>query len=378
MGFVAAGAVRKFVEMKMMLKLLRLQNKKGVDYYTPFVAIVGFLVLAAVLTAVMLKQYGLASEFNLGREQLRLFHTYSTADKMLSFVDDSAKLSLEQAAHSSGSKGFYNSIPACGSKDSFNYWSKDSASSANDCVPETTPCYPDEAAVKSAFLENFEKSLSGFVKSFNDKGGFEVDKKKVELPFDYKLELQPVPDRTEVVGISGKPLVIASAATNPFKYEVKPSFRESIPIDVVAQGAEVVKGAKQLAKPNKKDAEKKLSDFSKAGALKWSLAGYSTQGHSPPCAFVVEPKGCNYKCNCQPTTDCGDSDPKTTCGGECETCYYDKVEIVTYNDITALFSADSGKKFPYYDPASKKVVMKSVAYDFGLSWIEVTGSSTNC
>ncbi len=357
-------------------KTLLLRNKKGLDYYSPLVAIVGVFVLIAVLGMVMLKQYRLAAEFDLGREQLRLFHTYSTADKMLSFVDDSARLSLERAAYKYGKSGFHSSAPVCGSSNGFNLWTREQSLKQNDCVPQLMPCYPDEAAMNPTFRSFFSAALESFVKSFNDTGGFEVDKKKVELPFDYEFELQPVSGRTEVVGISGEPVTITSAAANPLKYEIKPNFRESITPDVIADGNAVVSKAPQLLRKKKDEIISTLGSFnSQNPALQWKLASYSTPPTSCPhtigtCTYCDEYQDVCVACEDDP---CCSITPICTKSHEGE-----EVEVVSYNDVYVVFSVANGKSFYVSDPPSSQPQLKGISYDFGLNWLEETGRSTTC
>ncbi|MBI2142715.1 hypothetical protein HYU20_00005 [Candidatus Woesearchaeota archaeon] len=355
-------------------------GRKG-SFFVPLVVFGAIVVLISLLGLMYAKSQALkGGEKAIGEKQTKLFTVYQFGEKHLFFVDESVKKASQAALLETASSGL-TETGACGKASSYSLWAKQSMDGS--CNPITTPCYPSDNEIKLYFDKTFKKNYGVYIDSYNsfrDKTLFS------EIPKEYsEVKVESYGNGLRLIGKAKVPVDISGYSWEQkpmprplFEYKVKPSFNEPVAVNFLEDRTKLVSAAPQLFGKTKKDSEKKLDELNKAASLKWSLAGYSTPSHSPPCSFVVEPDGCSYDCNCKPKTDCGDNDPKTTCGGECDTCYYDKVETVTYNDITALFSADAGKEFPYYDPVSKKVSMKSLAYDFGLSWIEVTGSKTNC
>lgn len=355
-------------------------GRKG-SFFVPLVVFGAIVVLISLLGLMYAKSQALkGGEKAIGEKQTKLFTVYQFGEKHLFFVDESVKKASRAALLETAGSGLTES-GTCGKAGSRSLWVKQSMDSG--CNPVTTPCYPTDDESKLYFAKAFKKNYDFYIDSYNsfrDKALFS------EIPKDYsEVKVESYGDGLRLIGKAKEPVTISGYGWEQkpqprtlFEYRVKPSFNEPVEVNFREDNVKLVSEAQQLFGKTKEDSEKKIGELNNFGALKWSFAGYSSPGHSPPCSFVVEPAGCPYECNCKPETDCEDDNPKTTCGRECETCYYDKVETVTYNDVTALFSADTGKKFPYHDPASKKVVMESLSYDFGLSWIEVTGGSTNC
>src|SRR3989344_4042800 len=97
--------------IKPMKPLLR--NKRGMDYYVFIVSLVGVLMLSFITFSLFTKQYGLSSGLSTGTEQFRVLKTYAVAEKALLFVDNAAKLALEQAAYYYGKRGFYAADSPC-------------------------------------------------------------------------------------------------------------------------------------------------------------------------------------------------------------------------------------------------------------------------
>lgn len=356
--------------MRTLRKSLVLKGKKGLDYYTVTVAIVGIFMLSFIVFSLFTKQYALSSGLPIGTGQFRLLKVYAAAEKALLFVDASARLALEQAAYKYGKNGFYVASSPCGGSGGFNYWSKDTMNSRNDCVSQTTQCYPGKAVMESTVAAFFTSGFSNFISSFNSNS-------EAEIPFDYgPFEVSNVVGRTEIVGKSKKPITIEVPNV---KYEVKPSFRESIPVGVIAGGNEVIAGAKQLVKLSESDTKKKLDDeFDKAGKFGWSLVGYSKSSDSctydtkNSCSYVCgKKKICEEWCEEDPGVCCKEKEEDVTCDGTFKT-------TVSYDEFSSLFTAAENQKLLVNNPATGKPEFKDLEYDFGLSWIETGSSSDAC
>ncbi len=358
--------------------LMMLRNKKGIDYYTVTVAVVGIFLLSFVVFSLFTKQYALSSGLSIGTEQFKLLKTYSAAEKALLFVDDSAKLAIEQAAYKYGKSGFYYSGSPCGSNGGFNYWANNTISPADDCVPKTNSCYPDEPMMKWTLSTFFYYAFYDFISGFNSASA-------VKIPFNYEpFAVESVVSRTEIRGISKDAITIEVPNV---KYEVKPSFRESIPIDVVANGKEVVANSQLLVRLSEGDTKSKLKDFSGAGKFKWELASYTKKSSS--CTYNTGVT-CSYDCGDDCTTSCvewcPDPDPVTgdpvCCKEEtnCVDVFCDGTikTTVAYDEFSSLASATENQKLLVVDESTKKPMFKNLEYDFGLSWIETGSSSDTC
>src|SRR3989338_4686710 len=349
------------------------KNRKGLDYYPPLVAIIGIFVLGAIISMVFLKQYPLAAQFSLGREPLRLFHTYATADKALAFVDESASIALERSAYISGKSGFYDSTPSCGSRDGLNLWSIGSMES--DCTFPLTTCYPGESGAASQFKSNFESALGELVKTFNAKGPVIVNGKPVVRPDSYNLKLQPVPGRTEITGTADKPLVIAYGVTNPLKYEVKAGFRVDLPFDLLTNRKAIVDTAQQAAGKLENDARDVINSADGVGGLDWK-EDFNLERIGSICLHDVGTCSC-----CQDEQECNKFDKDGFCveWGDWVTVPAGDgtvVEKLPFDIITAPMSVKvdgaggSHARFFIYDDASGKVSGRDMTYEFPLTWMD--------
>lgn len=384
---MAAAAVRM---IKMKRKSIVAANKKGLNYYSPLIAIMGILILGAILSNLFVKQNRLASEFDLGREQFRVLLAHSSAEKALLFVDNAARLSLEQAAYNYGKNGLYSAGSPCGSSGAFNYWTKDVILPKENCVPRTIPCYPDKNNPdpnirEAALLSFFRQTLSSFVNSFNDKSGLKVEDSSVSIPFSYEeFTLSPVAGRTEIIGKSKEPITITAAKTNKLVYEIKPSFRQSILVDVIANGDGVVSNSMQLAKISESATKEKLKGFSDPGKLKWNLDSYTK---APRACTYDTGITCKYVCDqiCSTSEVCSPGEGENaapSCHKEttCVPVYCDGTykRTTSYDEFSSLVSSAEKDNVLVNSPATNKPEFKNLEYDFGLSWIETTGSSDTC
>ena len=350
--------------MKPLRRNLMMRSKKGLDYYTLIISLVGILLLSFVIFNLFNKQLKLSSGLPIGTEQFRIIKTYSAAETALSFVDDSARLALEQAAYSSGKAGFYgeDSVDAngearrnpCGKNKDYSYWTKDVLDSR--CAPMAVNCYPDEDIMKSTITTFFTPALGSFVSAFNAQN-------QIRIPFNYEpfTVTKGSTDITEVVGISKEPLIIS---VPNIKYEVKPSFRESIPVDIITSGKEVVEGARQLARDDQGEIGRMLGDFSNAGKLEWKIDDYKNPKNS--CGYSPGTMRCD--CNCRRVA--GDR--------ICDTCPSTIWQTITYNDVSALFSVSEKAKLLTYNKQTNKPEFKDEEYDFGLAWFEPFSCVQTC
>lgn len=364
-------------------KPLMLKSKKGFDVYAVIIMIVGIWILAFVTISMFAKNNRLETQLGLGEKQLGLLSTYAAAEKALLFVDDSAKLAIEQAAYKYGKSGFYYSGAVCGSSGDFSYWANDTIIPADDCVPKTKQCYPDEPMLKWTLSTFFYYDLYDFISSFNSVS-------KIEIPFNYEqpFTVSPVVGRTEIVGISKEPVAITAPNV---KYEVKPSFRESIARDVIGDGVSVVAVARQLAGEKEKDARSLVKAADGTGGLDWNEKFDYSKAESS-CTYAIGSCAC---CETVETCEEGEDDPDTgefVCkkkgtsevpvddGTEYRTVPYDSFDIPMSVKVNDPDSGTGHRQFFIYDEAAKKVVLKELEYKFAVNWVEdhPEDSSTSC
>ncbi len=374
---MAAAAVKR--RMNMRRKMLK-ANKKGLNYYSPIIAIMGIFILGAILSNLFVKQNKLSADFDLGREQFRILLAGTSAEKAMLFVDNAATLSLEHAAYKYGRNGFYEDVSPCGSINSYSLWEKEVSLTQDECIPKSIgPCYPSSNEMQSTLLSFFGSNFNDGVSAFNSNSGLKVEGNNVVIPSSYGFTISPAAGRTEITGKSSQPVSIVAAKTNQLVYEIKPDFRESIAPDVISEGSEVANKAPQLVRQSSNGVNTMLNSFKSANpALQWKLDSYS----SPQTSCSHNVGTCTYDCNCVTVENpCPDDNTKKCTSESCETCVGTNVETVTYTDYNAAFSVTdvaSGKGFYVSDPPSAQPQLKSLDYRFGLSWLEEKSRGTAC
>lgn len=357
--------------------IIKCSNRKG-SLLVPFVIFGAIITLIGLLMLVFTK--GQSFEKSLGDRQLELFTIYQIGEKYLHFVDESVKLSIRPALLEVSRNGLKKS-PDCGKDTGQQYvlWADDSTNSDCNIVPKG--CYPSEGDEKSYFVDTFKAEYLPLLQEFNDKKSVLTDF-SAKIPKEFtNLKVEKVGDKLELVGIAKDAVSIEKTTDNaPYnlvlRYKVKPSFRAEIGANFLKDGAEIAGKAPQLLRKKEADVRSILGSFnSQNPSLQWALASYSTPGSA--CSHVIGT--CTYKCKCVPVKFACGVDNKDTCTGEsCETCTGRDVETVSYKNVTAAFSVANGKSFYVSDPPSSPPQLKGISYDFGLNWLEETGSVTKC
>ncbi len=368
--------------------MLMTANKKGLNYYSPLIAIMGIAILGLILSNLFVKQYKLSSDFDIGREQFRILLTESSAEKVLLFVDNAARLALEQAVYNAANKGFRVTASPCSGKGGFEYWAQDKISADDNCVPKKSgpECYPGEGAMKTDIELLFKNTFTGFLAGFNSQ-------KAIIIPPDYeKFSVSHADGMTEVLGTAKEPVTIKQAN---LEYEIKPNFRESVPGDVISEGNAVVEVAKQLVRKSKDDAKAVVSAADGVGGLDWDEK-FDYQTTSTSCSFQT-----GSFCGCCKTEesceeyklDAGgnpvlDKDGNPVCakkgttevpvgeGTEYTVVPYDLFNIPMSVKANDPASKTAHRQLLVYDETAKKPALKELSYDFALSWIEAHPENT--
>lgn len=371
-----------------MKRKMLMAAKKGLNYYSPLIAIMGIVILGLILSNLFVKQYKLSSDFDIGREQFRILLTESYAEKALLFVDSSARLALEQAAYNAANKGFRVTASPCVGKGSFEYWAQDNISADDNCVPKTSgsECYPSEDAMKTDIELLFKNAFTGFLAGFNSQ-------KAIIIPPDYeKFSVSHADGMTEVLGTAKEPVAIKQAN---LEYGIKPNFRESMQGDVISEGNAVVAVAKQLTGKSKDDAKAVVSVADGVGGLDWNEK-FDYQTTSTSCNFET-----GSSCSCCKTEesceeyklDAGgnpvlDKDGNPECakksttevpvggGIEYTVVPYDLFNIPMSVKANDPASKTARRQLLVYDETAKKPALKELSYNFALSWIEAHPEDT--
>lgn len=376
----------------MKMKNRMLSQKKGLDYYTVIVAVVGIFILSFIVFTLFTKEQGLGKGIPLGTDQLRILKTYSTAEKPLLFIDEAAKLALGQAAYKWGQSSFLLNDPECErvmsgpappSGGITAYWARDFVRPEKDCVHEQFKCYPEAAERKNSLSGFFGAALGGYVNSFNALSS-------VKLPFSYAFDFSPAGGKTEVKGISSVPVTVTD--TN-IKYEVKPNFRESISPDIISDGENVVAAAKSLTEKPKEYSDRYVADR-KDASLKWDYIN-PYQEESKTCDDVQDAcsKSCTRTCEVpcpkpeepenpekQPPGESGGlilADvnfaaeppivPPEVCYGECAgRCSGNLIQTTHYKETSSSYSVSTGQKYLVNGPP---LAYQELTYNFALDWI---------
>jgi len=356
--------------------------KKGLDYYAFIVAVVGISILYWVLSTMLIKQGQISNGVTIGTEQVTILSTYTTGEKALLYVDEAAKMALDYSALTFGKYSFYDPSPTdpnAPTNTCSGHWAIDDLKQ-NDCGVVTRPtCFPDQAKMEYSFSSIMKTEIDKYIPSFNSKNSIQIPT-NYKMPFTF-LTPRKTPGTTEVAGIAQSPVTVTS--TN-IKYEINPSFHESISPDVIADGKAVVDVAKDIY--SKKDSltfqndfqtikEKAIKDSATTG-LDWSTLKYDPSvsscqypiGTCACCQTICVPVAGPPDENGEPTTTESCSQVPAGDGTKYHTIPYDNFEVYgrTYSNEPAPLTGH--RKLLVYDPQTKKLVLTELEYDFALNW----------
>jgi hypothetical protein len=296
---------------------------------------------------------------NFGMEQNRILKTYQEGEKLLLYVDQAAKLSMQQAAYELARKGFYSNeeFESLSKKsvagEQFVYWRNARAKLNNekdDCVVGTTSNYPDEQNIASYFWSFFQDPFSKGINAYNKKRGDEA-----AIPNDYEgFSVDSENGKTVMAATASEPIVIEN---KPITYKVKPSFRQSIDLDLLSD----LKTLKDRIIGKSKEEIKSYD---------WDIKGSS---HNAECVIISETSDEAATC-CWKYQESCDEESKDA-EGRCPCEEYGKEKVYRpYTKYDYAVSADSGKRF--FIVVGEDVKNTQVTYKFALGWVEL-GSTRN-
>ncbi len=180
------------------------QSKKSM-IFQPLMVVVTLGILLFALSSINSKEKVLAgSNEAIGLGQINILKTYQKAEKILLYVDESAKISTKQAIYGLGQKGGYHTTSECGSYLGYNIWNT-----------KDEKCYPNfKENIKLLVNDNLNKYLESYPDEPNQK-----------IPKTYELSIH----NNNLIGTSLENIEINITKEGPSKglagiYSIKPSF----------------------------------------------------------------------------------------------------------------------------------------------------------
>ena len=361
-------------------------NKKGFDAFTFILTIISISVLVMILIGLTVKYNKLSTTLGgAGSQAAFVLQIYDNADSTLLYLDNSVQLSMRQAVFDLGDRGFDSSPSSC---ISFGYllWSEgdhEVIEGKDECKATLASSCTIPTNLNGDFEFLFSSKLNSYISSYND----ESEVKLIESNYD-DLRLSSPSGNLEVIGIAGNPFVIEKPN---LKYEIKPSFRESIDIDLIGDFNKITEKATALIEKKEDALKSKLTSYNNENeGLRWVLPvdGYDRDCRSSNECFVKDcifnKKECEMIDNVCPVDAAGAKiDPD--CPDRIEDCHTVSVPgkfVHKYCSVTADIivkiiddkyrlegEAEGYKKFLTID--GDNPVTEEYAYRFALNWFEM-------
>lgn len=130
-----------------------LNSKKGIIFEGLMFVIVLIILISAF--AILTKK-SQKFDFQIGERQLNLINTYQRGEKILFYVDQSAKYSMEQAIYDLAEDGGHHELNDCGHYSGLNVWADISIKGSSK---EIKKCYPEKDLRESSLKQFFNEKL---------------------------------------------------------------------------------------------------------------------------------------------------------------------------------------------------------------------------
>lgn len=363
---------------------------KNGSFFVPLVVFGAIVTLISILGILFLKADRLEGADNeaIGEKQIKLFTAYQVGEKYLHFVDESAKIAIKPTLLEISRNGLKEK-PDCLKDKSQKYtlWARQDMDS--ECKPVTKECYPKEQEEKDYFADVFKNNYGGYIDSYNEKRS---QLQTLQIPKEYGvLKVESDAEQAQIVGFAKEPIVVplySYSGKNSrliYEYKVKPSFRIGIDVNFLKDGTYMTSKAPQLFRRSEVEIGTNLDSFNAENpTLQWNLDSYTTiqsactYNTGITCKYV-----CGQTCSTSQVCTPGEGENAQPSCSDVTTCvpvYCDGTykRTVSYNEFSSLVSASESAKVLVNNPATSKPEFKNPEYDFGLSWIETTGSSDDC
>ena len=252
-------------------------GKKGLDGFSLVLTMIAIIALTLILIGVILKDNSLSSTLGgkVGTNAFNVISSYDRGDAGLLYIDNAAKLSLQEAAYQLGKNGFYGR-PRCTIGD-LHLWKVGTIHEPR-CQPDfsdQTTCLPENPEITNHLEYHFRHIMNRHIEAFNEK-------EQNDLSNNYEYQFKSADERTQVLGIAQEPYEING---NRVKYSVTPSFKESIDVDVIGDFEEIKSKVEKLKQEisskvsnseniEENDLNSLVSDFN-SERLVWRVEGIS-------------------------------------------------------------------------------------------------------
>jgi hypothetical protein len=198
-------------------------NKKAMLFNITLV-FVTIIVLTAAFAILVRKN----SQFDtgIGKRQTQLIKTYQEADKLLLYIDHSARLTTETTLYNLAQKGGYKNKPSCGSSSDYTFWRK-----------KDQECYPEKISLN--FKKLFDISFDQYIFLYN---------RNNELKFptnNYEYTIY----QDNIIGTAFENIELEIPSSGISKYSFKPSFNIPLNFDLNIY-TKTIEQAKQLVNCN--------------------------------------------------------------------------------------------------------------------------------
>ncbi|MDP3765839.1 MAG: D-Ala-D-Ala carboxypeptidase family metallohydrolase [Nanoarchaeota archaeon] len=174
--------------------------KKKALFFEGLMFFIVLIILTTALFTLYKKQNKFPDQFKIGERQFSLIKTYQKAEKVLFYIDQSAKYSAYQSVFDLANKGGFYEVPGCGSFGDFNVWVSIEKDNKNQLIVKK--CYPNKDILKESSKKFFHDIFSEFI----------ANHPEVYIPTSYDYELD---GNLEIKGKTAESLVFDIALEKP-------------------------------------------------------------------------------------------------------------------------------------------------------------------
>jgi hypothetical protein len=185
------------------------KSKKGAILFNITLVFVTVIVLTTAFFVLANKRVQFPS--GIGGRQVEIIKTYQESDKILLYVDQAAKFSVDQSVYNLGLQGGHYSKPVCGENSGYFIWQK-----------STTDCYPNAIETFGILIN---KEMDKHLNNYPPQTGLTIPKDNYEFTIH----------NDKVIGIALENVILTifdSKFTSRGLYYMKPSFVVDFVFDI--------------------------------------------------------------------------------------------------------------------------------------------------
>lgn len=292
---------------------------------------------------------------NYGLNQTKIILAYQAGERALLYVDQAAKISMQQGAYELAKYGFYSkegfdSAAKLGfGGEQFAYWKDESVGfdpEKQDCAVTVTENYPrvDDESTNANFWSITHSHLSQ-----------QLGLAKRDIPDSYNsFRTSRLSGGTTLSAEASEPIVISNA---PVIYKVRPSFKQSIILDFL--GA-LYNLETQVAGKKREEVESYGFSIGKLATPGTCVIVHETDPNAAECCLRLE--------DCHKKKDV--TEEETAELEPCPCAEYGK-ERVYKNYVKYDYAISSNSGTSYFVDTASGVKNTPVVYKFALGWAEI-------